>query len=81
MLFAGVNIDRCVFSTLQDANFLGYDCMLVEDSCQTVSPDFVRDAVLYLVRLLHGVVATERRHPHRRRTAGTGACFLKPKIL
>jgi ureidoacrylate peracid hydrolase len=58
LLFAGVNIDRCVFSTLQDANFLGYDCMLVEDSCQTVSPDFVRDAVLYLVRLLHGVVAT-----------------------
>jgi ureidoacrylate peracid hydrolase len=32
--------------------------MLIEDSCQTVSPDFVRDAVLYLVRLLHGVVAT-----------------------
>ena len=58
LLFAGVNIDRCVFSTLQDANFLGYDCMLIEDSCQTVSPDFVRDAVLYLVRLLHGVVAT-----------------------
>jgi ureidoacrylate peracid hydrolase len=58
LLFAGINIDRCVFSTLQDANFLGYDCMLVEDSCQTVSPDFVRDAVLYLVRLLHGVVAT-----------------------
>jgi ureidoacrylate peracid hydrolase len=58
LLFAGVNIDRCVFSTLQDANFLGYDCMLVEDACQTVSPDFVRDAVLYLVRLLHGVVAT-----------------------
>ncbi len=58
LLFAGVNIDRCVFSSLQDANFLGYDCMLIEDSCQTVSPDFVRDAVLYLVRLLHGVVTT-----------------------
>jgi ureidoacrylate peracid hydrolase len=57
-LFAGINIDRCVFSTLQDANFLGYDCVLVEDACATVSPDFVRDAVLYLVRLLHGVVAT-----------------------
>ncbi len=57
LLFAGINIDRCVFSTLQDANFLGYDCVLVEDACATVSPDFVRDAVLYLVRLLHGVVA------------------------
>ena len=40
-----------------DAGFLGYDCVLVEDACATVSPDFVRDAVLYLVRLLHGVVA------------------------
>jgi nicotinamidase-related amidase len=58
LLFAGINIDRCVFSTLQDANFLGYDCLLVEDACATVSPDFVRDAVLYLVRTLHGVVIT-----------------------
>jgi nicotinamidase-related amidase len=32
--------------------------VLVEDACATVSPDYVRDAVLYLVRLLHGVVAT-----------------------
>src|SRR5262245_12884975 len=45
------------FSTLQDANFLGYDCILVEDACATVSPDFVRDAVIFLVRQLHGVVA------------------------
>ena len=58
LFFAGINTDRCVFSTLQDANFLGYNCVLVEDACATVSPDFVRDAVLYLVRLLHGVVAT-----------------------
>jgi ureidoacrylate peracid hydrolase len=58
LLFAGINTDRCVFSTLQDANFLGYDCVLVEDACATVSPAFVRDAVLYLVRLLHGVVTT-----------------------
>ena len=58
LLFAGINTDRCVFSTLQDAHFIGYDCVLIEDACATVSPDFVRDAVLYLVRLLHGVVAT-----------------------
>jgi len=58
LLFTGINTDRCVFTTLQDANFLGYDCVLVEDGCATTSPDFVRDAVLYLVRLAHGVVAT-----------------------
>lgn len=45
-------------STLQDANFRGYDSVLIEDACATISPDFVRDAALYLVRLLHGVVAT-----------------------
>ena len=58
LFFAGVNTDRCVFSTLQDANFLGYDCILVEDACATVSPQFVTDAIHYLVRLLHGAVAS-----------------------
>jgi nicotinamidase-related amidase len=58
LMFAGINTDRCVFSTLQDANFLGYDCLLVDDACATVSPQFVTDAVLYLVRLLHGAVAS-----------------------
>ena len=31
LLFAGVNADQCVLCTLQSANFLGYDCLLVED--------------------------------------------------
>jgi ureidoacrylate peracid hydrolase len=57
LMFAGINTDRCVFSTLQDANFLGYDCVLVEDACATVSPSFVSEAILFLVRQLHGVVA------------------------
>ena len=57
LLFDGINIDRCVFSTLQDANFLGYDCVLVEAACATFSPDFVREAVIFLVCQLHGVVA------------------------
>lgn len=58
LLFSGINTDRCVFTSLQDANFLGYDCVLLEDACATTSPDFVRDAVLYLVRLTHGVVSS-----------------------
>lgn len=57
LLFAGINTDRCVFSTLQDAAFLGYDCVLLEDACSTSSPDYVTDGVLYLVRLLHGFTA------------------------
>jgi nicotinamidase-related amidase len=58
LLFAGINIDRCVFSTLQDAGFLGYDCVLVEDAVSTPSPQYVTDAILFLVRELHGFTTT-----------------------
>ncbi len=56
VLFAGVNIDQCVMATLQDANFLGYDCILVEDACATTSPDFCTAATLYNVRQCFGFV-------------------------
>jgi len=58
LLFAGINTDRCVFSTLQDAAFLGYDCVLLQDACSTPSPAYVTKGVLYIVELLHGFVAT-----------------------
>ena len=58
LLFAGINTDRCVFSTLQDAGFLGYDCVLVEDACATPSPPYVSDAIVFLVRQLHGFTTT-----------------------
>ncbi len=57
LLFAGVNTDRCVFSTLQDAGFLGYDCVLLEDACRTSSPAYVSRAIHHLVRQLHGFTA------------------------
>ena len=40
LLFAGVNADQCVLCTLQSANFLGYDCFLIEDCSATTSPDY-----------------------------------------
>ncbi len=58
LLFAGINTDRCVFSTLQDAGFLGYDCVLVEDACGTPSPQYVSDAIIFLMRELHGFTTT-----------------------
>ena len=58
LLFAGINTDRCVFSTLQDAHFLGYDCVLLKDACSTPSPAYVTRGVLYIVELLHGFVAS-----------------------
>ncbi|MEJ8472499.1 cysteine hydrolase family protein [Roseibium algae] len=57
LFFAGVNIDRCVFATLMDGAFQGYDVILVEDACATVSPEYVTEAILYLVRLLYGFTA------------------------
>lgn len=58
LLFAGINTDRCVFSTLQDGAFLGYDCVLLQDACSTPSPAYVSKGVLYIVQLLHGFVAS-----------------------
>lgn len=60
LLFAGINTDRCVFSTLQDAGFLGYDCILLKDVCSTPSPVYVSRAIHFLVEKLHGFVSTAR---------------------
>ena len=57
LLFAGVNADQCVMCTLQDANFLGYDCVLLQDCTATTSPPFCMDATLYNVRQCFGFVA------------------------
>ncbi|MBN8490840.1 MAG: isochorismatase family protein [Burkholderiales bacterium] len=54
LLFAGVNADQCVLCTLQDANFLGYDCLYIEDCCATTSPDYCLQATLYNVRQCFG---------------------------
>ena len=47
LLFAGVNLDQCVYATLLDASCLGYDCILVEDCAATSSPDFCAQGALY----------------------------------
>ena len=57
LLFAGVNADQCVMTTLQDAACLGYDCVMLEDCCATTSPQFCVDATLYNVRQCFGFTA------------------------
>ncbi len=54
LLFAGVNLDQCVLHTLADANFLGYDTILVEDCAATTNPAFCRDATLLNIRQIFG---------------------------
>ncbi|MCA1452735.1 isochorismatase family protein [Bradyrhizobium sp. BRP22] len=56
LMFAGVNIDQCVLCTLQDANFRGYDCLLLQDCAATTSPDYCLAATLYNVRQCFGFV-------------------------
>jgi nicotinamidase-related amidase len=58
LLFAGVNADQCVLHTLADANFLGYDTIMLEDASATTSPDFCMAATLYNVRQIFGFTAT-----------------------
>jgi nicotinamidase-related amidase len=57
LLFAGVNIDQCVMATLQDANFLGYDCILLRDCSATTSPDYCFQATVYNVNQCFGFVS------------------------
>ncbi|MCJ2180959.1 cysteine hydrolase family protein [Novosphingobium album (ex Hu et al. 2023)] len=58
LFFAGVNADHCVLGTLMDANFHGYDTVLVEDCTATSSPDFCYQATLHNVRFCFGFTAT-----------------------
>lgn len=58
LLFAGVNADQCVLATLMDANFLGYDTLLVEDCTATTSPEYCWQATLYNVRQCFGFSVT-----------------------
>jgi nicotinamidase-related amidase len=54
LMFAGVNTDHCVLGTLMDANFHGYDTILLEDCTATTSPDFCFQAALHNVRFCFG---------------------------
>ena len=56
LLIGGVNMDQCVMTTLEDASFLGYDTILIEDGTATTSPEFCVAATLYNVKLLYGFV-------------------------
>jgi len=60
LFFAGVNTDQCVLCSLQDGNFLGYGCVLVEDCCATTSPEYCVQATLFNVKKCFGFVSHSR---------------------
>ncbi|SLN14758.1 isochorismatase family cysteine hydrolase [Roseisalinus antarcticus] len=58
LIYTGVNLDRCVFATMADGCFQGFDAVIVEDACGTPSPPHVTDAILYITRMLYGFTTT-----------------------
>jgi nicotinamidase-related amidase len=60
LFFAGVNADQCVMTTLQDAHFLGYDCILLQDCTATTSPEYCWQATLYNVKQCFGFVSNSQ---------------------
>ncbi|MEM1289055.1 MAG: isochorismatase family cysteine hydrolase [Pseudomonadota bacterium] len=57
LFYAGVNLDRCVFATLMDGCFQGYDAILVEDACATASPEPIGTSIIALIHMLYGFTA------------------------
>lgn len=56
LFFGGVNVDQCVMVTLQDANCLGYDCILLKDCAATTSPEYCFPATVYNINQCFGFV-------------------------
>jgi nicotinamidase-related amidase len=54
VIIAGINADQCVYATLMDANFHGYDTILLENCTATTSPSYCLEATLFNVRFAYG---------------------------
>jgi len=47
LFFGGVNTDQCVYGTMLDSSYKGYDTIMVQDLCATGSPPFATEMVLH----------------------------------
>lgn len=61
LLFAGVNIDQCVTSTMEEAYFRDYNVVLLEDAAATSSPEFCQQAVVFNARNCWGFTMTTQQ--------------------
>ncbi|MBD2261142.1 isochorismatase family cysteine hydrolase [Pseudanabaena sp. FACHB-2040] len=59
LIFTGVTTECCVHTTLRDANDLGYECLLLEDCCASLDPEFHRASV-EMVHYVFGWVANSK---------------------
>jgi ureidoacrylate peracid hydrolase len=58
LFFAGVNIDQCVATTMEDAYFRDYNCVLLEDACATSSPEYCKQSVVFNAKQCWGFSTT-----------------------
>ncbi len=57
LLLTGVTTECCVHTTLRTANDLGYECLLLENCCASLVPEFHRVSV-EMAQLIFGWVTT-----------------------
>ncbi|MFG6099573.1 cysteine hydrolase [Leptothoe sp. ISB3NOV94-8A] len=57
LLLTGVTTECCVHTTLRTANDLGYECLLLEDCCASLNPEFHRVSVA-MTQTIFGWVTT-----------------------
>lgn len=57
LLLTGVTTECCVHTTLRTANDLGYECVLLEDCCASLNPEFHRISV-EMTQTIFGWVTT-----------------------
>eukprot|EP01095_Lingulamoeba_sp_RSL-Kostka_P005138 TRINITY_DN16483_c0_g1_i1.p1 TRINITY_DN16483_c0_g1~~TRINITY_DN16483_c0_g1_i1.p1 ORF type:complete len:309 (+),score=84.64 TRINITY_DN16483_c0_g1_i1:53-979(+) len=61
LFIAGVNLDQCVMTTLQDANYRGFDCILLKDCSTTSSPQCCFDATYYNINRCYGYISDSQK--------------------
>lgn len=60
LLLTGVTTECCVHTTLRTANDLGYECLLLEDCCASLKPEFHRISV-EMTQVIFGWVTTSKK--------------------
>lgn len=60
LLLTGVTTECCVHTTLRTANDLGYECLLLEDCCASLVPEFHQVSV-EMAQLIFGWVTTSKQ--------------------
>ncbi len=60
LLLTGVTTECCVHTTLRTANDLGYECLLLEDCCASLKPEFHRVTV-EMTQVIFGWVTTSEK--------------------